>query len=262
MSQWWVTSTGLLALLVLWSSMRRDVESREHSKAMLEAILSKTLKNENAISLLSMESVFTSCDCVASRGLCRDMRSASTFLQSMASDVMECFRKITNLLIGLWQWRQCGAVSRFLCDRFLVIAKMIDSNAETWGDLNWHQAPQAVLRGPIRARRYDVELRAQASQSQRRGCKRHLEEVVSSGGVTDQDHGRFMRMDLREYKKVCRDFSSKSKNSAISLAIDGSKFGKPMQEYLMTVFASCTSEHGFVCTPEVQNLGSCIALGG
>ena len=252
MTQWWLSTSGFLGLLSAWCWQRRLHSQKNLSLAVLQAVITQSVSPELAGQIVAREPPELACDCVDRvAGQCRVRMQAREFVQERATSAEPTLLKLARLVAEVWCWRGCPSMQAYIQRLFIEVAASIDARSHTWGDAGWTQSEHAVLRGPCRARRYDDEVKAEASKALETGTKRFLEEVCSKSGVQERDQFRIVRQSLSKYKKLCAMAFAPHKDASLSLATDASRFGKPLQEYLALQFGSCSDALACAGTPEV-----------
>ena len=252
--QWWVSTVGLLGLILYWSQKRRASEDRQHCLWVLQAVLSKTTGQET-ISVVSRARVdAVDCDCDRIRG--RDCPHVLEVHQDIDKAERRCGGQtcgaVSGMLVSCFHHLQCERVREYLHSQLVRLSSAIESRKGHWQNPNWHSSPKAVLQGPRRKRRLDPELRQHATSSVASGEQRDTREAVNSmAGLSSDAVYRFQMQDCRTMRSATKTQFVSLRSGSLSLSIDAARFRKPGEEYVLGMLASCSSSLGAPSVPHV-----------
>eukprot|EP00971_Amphidinium_carterae_P206695 4101259-Amphidinium_carterae.3 len=255
MLQWWVSTPALLVLLVYWGHKRRTNDDRRASLRLLQAILSKTITSKVAADIVHTPPPLVICSCETHGAqMCHAMSAHAAAVTKLPEVAHEnCHMVLTQLLYHCMSDLGC----EFLHAKFSVIVNTIagcmNESVETWGVQQWHALPGAVMQSKVRKRPLDDEIRQEALRNMKQAKARDVGDACASLHVDDASSHRFVEKDLSLLKEACRESFQAVRHQALSLAIDGGRFRKPAQEYLLALGKSSTSNMGCFLVPAVSS---------
>eukprot|EP00971_Amphidinium_carterae_P327967 6459592-Amphidinium_carterae.1 len=229
MLQWWCSTHAMLLWLVYWSQKRRSKPDRQTSFRLLQAIVGKTVSCREACEMLHLPPPLVICSCETHAGeTCRPMAThASVLANQPAVKDDNCHMLLTQLLCYSMSDSGCEHLAAKLSLLVNTIAASMHASVHDWCVQDWHSLPGAAK------------------------C-RDVTQACSSLHVDDAAGYRFVEKDLSLLRESCRQSFLSGKHEALALAIDGGRFRKPAQEYLLALGARTTSNIGCFLVPMVR----------
>ena len=248
----WLSSAGLLALLVHWGRSMRSNVQKQRCLSVLKAFLELTMPAAPAVELSLGQPSADLERCPASDGPrhCPHISSVLeqvTHTQDVAPQVT-LWEKLCKVDASRQSCPTCAAWLRVL---IFAVSEHIDQNVEIWGETDWHRQGAALPSTGSKRRRIDEHV------------KRHLmEDAVQSGrfstiaastkavpGGSGQDAVRFRWEDLSALRASTLMLGPKC--IRIGLAADCTRIGRPGLNILATaVTVPSLNLHSFL-VPQV-----------
>ena len=252
--QWWVSSVGLLGLLLYWSQKRRNSEDKHHCLLVLQALLSKT-SGQQVIAQASRARVDAiDCECPRQRGRdCPHVCEVHDAIKSAETRLgQQTCAAVCQMLVAGFQRLHCERVREYVLTQLTLLASGIESRKGEWQSKDWQTSPKAVLQGPMRKRRLDPELREHAKSSVQQGAQRDTREAVNSmAGLSSDAAYRFQLSDAKEMRAITKESFGLLRTGSLGISIDAARFRRPGKEYLLAMLASCNSTMGATALPQV-----------
>ena len=253
-NQHWLSTCGMLALLIYWGHRRRTKSDRATSSRALIAICSKCMAVDVAATLTRLP-LPTDLDCACAGPAGRTCQAVASFTKAKdriaVSHGHAHDRSAAELMLATFPGLSCDIIRAHARHLIETAAKSIEDERGRWGKKHWHSDPQVMLSGPTRKRRLDEEVRQQAQQSmQQQECRQLASSSVCQQLDKDAPH-RFSDIALTELKLAARSEFAAHLGGSLALSLDAGRFGKPGKEHLIGLACSCKSNMAVMMTPEV-----------
>ena len=251
----WISTTGLLCILVLWPATRRSLHDKEQVKCVSKAFLSEVLLPEQACHHAAWavpEACSHHCQQgVVIDGLCECLQQARIWCESASAEDTCPQRLVWNRLDALANVVYCPAAKALLREVAEQLATCIAESAPCWGDFDWHRSQHAIMHGPSKKRRVDFHVKQYVVTDALQSAK-HKTSMQAVGALshTSKSSGcKWKSAEMSAYRASSQlTFRS---GLTLSIAVDATRLGRPARHVLAGVVSCSSLDRHAVLPPQV-----------
>lgn len=253
----WVSTPGLLCLLVSWAIHRRKLVDRQASNVFFRLLLQRCLAPAKCQPLcgwaVPAAATWRCKQELVVRDCCSCIRDVlSQALPGRAGTAQE---EVLDKLTLLMKFATCPAVSWWCHSLIDALAEGIEDATETWGDFEWHDTAGAFLKSAVKRRRTDAHVKAHVLQHQVLSGK--APTAASAGRcASDVDASqavRWMQAEMAAYRAHLN--MSLQDSVVVALACDAARVGHPAREMLVGAASDPDRQRHGILPPQVLCMG-------
>eukprot|EP00971_Amphidinium_carterae_P349721 6491179-Amphidinium_carterae.1 len=247
-------STVSLIVLLLWCCVNQRGDRAAQVLSVTHAFLGMVLGLTDLNYFVVAPEDYADLQCsrrLPESACCPCMRKQVENAESLLDRDTEIEQLVGRLLCGLKS--ACPVVQHALHVALEDISCKVSANSEVWLTQDWENRKElTALKGPVKRKRVDLDLRALATQQLTEGKARRLDQAVRNiPGLSRSTTARWTTSDLNEYRSAGVFAFGCSRSNCISINVDCTRLGHPSKEYLIAVATDPASSIGVVCPPQV-----------
>ena len=243
----WVSTGGLLGLVLLFSSKRKSLEAKEQCRRLLTAFIRHTLDGASARALIAEApggQITSSCPQCLESEPCTHVTRA---LQRRDGEPPQ--QQLADTFLMAWAGSdECAALKQMVSWMADRLAVAIDKNVAAYADFHYHSTTDAnIVIG--KRKRMDAHARQVASRKVQQGQHACHAEACRAQGKSAQQARSERLKEMSIYK--AKTLAVFNRGGSIGLVFDCARVGRPASEMLLAHLQLASTPHSCVLPPQV-----------